>query len=872
MVSSLPTIVSAASAVLTLREAASRLEISISKLDQKNQVVDSTIKILAEHVNLLCNSCDNVYAGVDEVARRRESPPSFGTDTSIWRCLTAQLGETSHTIQESNLFIQSIGEERLDYIGQAQSWRILEKTQDQIPKITAKVRRHEENLNNTLILINTILTSNALGRVDGGFDQALHKLQDMFGRLQTSLPSDASAVDSNVEATLVQCARELIVEYTALYRSNPVEEYLIESQGAKTSNIRVAEWVSTLKSIRQHHRLSDSSDAVSKVPLSGFSGEGAHTVGTSMTSGQQSSPQHEVVSVNKEEDDSDDDLETDLAKVALGTGTRAFEAQDWEEAHSFLEEALQILQQLPDQKRGFCDISDLQYKLAVCAYHLQEPLDAEQALRNLIHQSGRSNKQSERICDTAHLLSCLYIRTGQIDRARSECEKALQGRRRLLGKRSDAALESTALMAYISGLLKNRARAQSYLAMIPEARRETILEVVEKLLGTTMEQPGLSSLLTGSIVGTPDMGALRLQSGLCPSSLMLPTNRQRSNSTTSQSSATGLWLPNQCVPSSGLRSEDLRSVTVTSLASSEEKRELGTMDKKGPSDDFSASSETFSPAALSLNEPPEVNKNLEGRVLSRKEILDKIGCHPRDRIEDAVCDGDYSAFVIVLNKKKNIWRTKFRKHVRPERVTALHFAALFGEIAMAQRLLASNFNVNEVPFGYSTNLTPLRFAIGARQVDMVDFLIANGARPSGVESWSSLAGQLMNRSWLMKTMSETERECIPGQMIAILKVLLKQGWNVNVPFDAAGVTILHQAVAFWTGSYRWDMNLRASMTSFLCEMGADSYQASGDGKTPYAIALASGHQDLLLILEQHSRSIELGDGQPEPVELSSEPC
>lgn len=157
MVSSLPTIGSAASAVLTLREAASRLEISISKLDQDNQIADSTIKILAEHVKLLCKSCDIVYAGVGEVVKRseRDSPPPFGTDTSIWRCLTAQLEETNHTIREANLFVQSIGEERFDYIGQAQRWRILEKTQDQIPKITTKVRRHEENLNNTLILINT---------------------------------------------------------------------------------------------------------------------------------------------------------------------------------------------------------------------------------------------------------------------------------------------------------------------------------------------------------------------------------------------------------------------------------------------------------------------------------------------------------------------------------------------------------------------------------------------------------------------------------------------------------------------------------------------------------------------------------------------
>ncbi|KAL8859923.1 MAG: hypothetical protein Q9198_010606, partial [Flavoplaca austrocitrina] len=386
-----------------------------------------------------------------------------------------------------------------------------------------------------------------------------------------------------------------------------------------------------------------------------------------MTSGQQSSPQDDAVS--KEEDDSDDDLEKDLAKVALGTGTKAFEARGWEEANSFLQEASQILQQLPEQKRGFCDIFDLQYKLAVCAFHLQEPLDAEQPLRSLIHQSGRSDKQSGHICDAAHLLSCLYIRIGQIDRARSECEKALQGRRRLLGKRSDAALESTALMAYISTLLQNRARAQSYLAMIPEERRETILEVVEKLLGTGVEQPGLWSLLTVPIVGTPDMGAPHLQSGPSPSSLVLPTrdNRQRSNSPTSRSSATGLWLPNQRAPLSGMRSEDSRSVTIMSLASAEERRELGTMDRKGPSDEFSASSETFSPAALSLNDPPEVNKNLEGRVFSRKEILDKIGCHPKDRIEEAVCDSDYSTLVTVLNKKKNVWRTKFRKHVRPER-------------------------------------------------------------------------------------------------------------------------------------------------------------------------------------------------------------
>lgn len=118
---------------------------------------------------------------------------------------------------------------------------------------------------------------------------------------------------------------------------------------------------------------------------------------------------------------------------------------------------------------------------------------------------------------------------------------------------------------------------------------------------------------------------------------------------------------------------------------------------------------------------------------------------------------------------------------------------------MARHLLGSSFNINEVPYGYTTSITPLKFAIGARQVDMVEFLIANGAKPSVPDSWSTLAGQLTNRSWLMKTMSEAEKEYAPNRMIAILIILLKHGWDVNAPFETSGGTVLHQAVTFWTG-------------------------------------------------------------------------
>ena len=668
----------------------------------------------------------------------------------------------------------------------------------------------------------------------------------------------------------MQCARKVIEKGTTMYETSLAAESIAGGQGTANRNVRVVEWVSILVSMSCDQRCSDPLDMVSNVP-SIVSGDEAHTIVTTATSPQRDVQEREPVDAVG--DDSDDDLNTDLAKAALETGAKAFEAQEWEEADSLLQEALRVLQQLPKEQRAFCDIFDLHYKLAVCAYHTQEPADAEEALMSLVQQSASSDEQREYIYDAVHLLSLLHIRMGQVGRARSECEKALQARRRLLGKRSDASLESTALMAHVYVLLNNRARAKSCLAMIPEARRDAILKVVEKALGIYVEHLDSPSPLTRSISEDSDLAVKRIQSRLSTSSLgLLLENRCYGPvpAMISQTPVASFQQSHQRIPSNKAGLENPRSVTVTSLSTAEEGSESGAMEKEtvvNEATERGTASEDYSayPEALSPGEPPELYKTSEGKTLSRKEILDKIGCRPKDGIEDAVCDGDHSAFANLLNSKKDFWRSKLRKRVRPERVTALHFAALFGEIDMARRLLGSGFNINEVPYGYTTSLTPLKFAIGARQVDMVEFLIANGAKPSEPDSWSTLAGQLMNRSWLMKTMSEAKKEYVPNQIIAILKILLNHRWNVNAPFGTSGGTVLHQAVTFWTGSYRWDLNLRATITSFLCEQGADPFQANTEGKTPYDMASASGDHDLLLVLRRGSITRQLGDGPAEPI-------
>jgi ankyrin repeat protein len=256
---------------------------------------------------------------------------------------------------------------------------------------------------------------------------------------------------------------------------------------------------------------------------------------------------------------------------------------------------------------------------------------------------------------------------------------------------------------------------------------------------------------------------------------------------------------------------------------------------------------------------------------------------PVDRLEEAVCQSDYKAFASLLKKKKNggSIRSKVQKALHSKRVTALHFAALFGEIEMARYLLKAGFDLNEVPELSTSRLTPLKFAIGARQVEMVEFLVSKGAKPIEPDSWSTLVGQLMDRSWLTNTMSVAERDDVydaPNRMIAILKIWLKHGWNVNAPYDAnSGRTLLQQAIAFESGFYKWDANVRTTITRFLCEHGADPLKPDTKGNTPYDMASIVEDQHLLPVLEQRLRTkrrderisglIELCARPPSPVEL-----
>jgi tetratricopeptide (TPR) repeat protein len=601
-------------------------------------------------------------------------------------------------------------------------------------------------------------------------------------KLQRSWKANALQ-PSHAEITLMNCLREVITEGLAMCEASRNPESVTGGQEAANNNISVAVWVSTLESILRDQRRSDSSEEVVNAPLI-LSRHEAHAVVTSATSAP--NDMQECEAFKAVGDSFEDDLDTDLAKAALDTGEAAFQSQNWEDAKCLLQEALQLLEQLPKQQRVFCDIFTLYYRLAVCTFHTGAPVNAKEALLGLIQQQASSDEHRGYILEARHLLACLYIRLGQIDQAKSECDKALHARRMLLGKHSDASLQSTALMAHICVLLNNPIRAKAYRAMIPPESRDSIQKMVEDSLDIKMEPLNTSPITISPQLTYSDLSVGHIYSQLSIPSLTQPMNGRHNGPMSfvaSQPSAIGLQQ------STGFRQSLVVSLQQPCQRECSDSSSL-------QSQPIAKAPQELPVGALNSGESPVKADTFKEKPLSRKEILDNIGCEPQNRIEKAVCRGDSSALDGLLQSKKKFSRFKFHKNDATERITALHFAALFGEINIAHHLLSSGFNINEVPFGYSTRHTPLKFAIGARQVDMVRFLVANGAKPSKPDSWSTLAAQLMNRSWLKMTMSDPERKYLPSRIITILSILLEQGWNVNEPFETSGNTVLHQVVTF----------------------------------------------------------------------------
>ena len=81
----------------------------------------------------------------------------------------------------------------------------------------------------------------APGNANRELSQKLDNLQDMIDVLQRSMKGVSRASTLDTDATLVQCAREVITQGSTMYEASLAAPSILGGQGAASNNIRVAQ-------------------------------------------------------------------------------------------------------------------------------------------------------------------------------------------------------------------------------------------------------------------------------------------------------------------------------------------------------------------------------------------------------------------------------------------------------------------------------------------------------------------------------------------------------------------------------------------------------------------------------------------------------
>lgn len=177
---------------------------------------------------------------------------------------------------------------------------------------------------------------------------------------------------------------------------------------------------------------------------------------------------------------SDDEFLVELAQEAVAAARTTFENQDFNGTVSYIQEALDITKDLPEKWQNISDAWDVRFMAAVCSYHLESEVEAEIKLLQVVEDTSplatSGQKQQRQMYDASHLLSQIYVKVSRTDAAQFHCDRALQGRRRLLGKTDLETYDSIALMARIYELQGNDSRAKIYRRLIHDGSKRTELE------------------------------------------------------------------------------------------------------------------------------------------------------------------------------------------------------------------------------------------------------------------------------------------------------------------------------------------------------------------------------------------------------------
>ena len=178
-----------------------------------------------------------------------------------------------------------------------------------------------------------------------------------------------------------------------------------------------------------------------------------------------------------------------VARQGLLVGNLAFENGDYARAREDLQEVWNIVKTLPYEQQAEYDVFQLDYKLAMCAAHVQDLADVETALERVTKRSSASRSEDLQLSHAQHLLAQIYVLSSRLEPARSLCDAAYEARSKHLEDVDLLIQESRTLTAVISCLDGNPARTRPMRNAIGESIRSDLIQDY----GVLMDRNGTGS-------------------------------------------------------------------------------------------------------------------------------------------------------------------------------------------------------------------------------------------------------------------------------------------------------------------------------------------------------------------------------------------
>ncbi|KAK5733473.1 hypothetical protein LTR17_009718 [Elasticomyces elasticus] len=413
---------------------------------------DSTVENLAAEVRNLGDICDLVRCLLDEVSLRASQ-----NSVAVWLCLGKQVASCENTLDKLRIQVEKLGHGPSTRTARLKRQARLEWDYTKIKEIREQISRHVTNLGLSLqvglyysspVQAQTIEDSETFRKVAASNSSILNMKSERNASTSNLLTK------SHVDDDVMSCVQEMLADSATSVDGRAfggsvrpiqvegVESWLTASSTTILGKLPTIE-VPIAETTTYTGLLSQASELFKY---------GARFFTTTPRDGI--------------------DFRIEVVKGALNNGEHSFEAGQYTEADEALHEALNLLEEVPIERRpGLCDMSKLVYQRAICAFHTKDDATSERALTSVSYHDAATELQSKRdqlyVYSARHLLAHVLVRQGKLDRARESCESALSGRLQLLGDKHGEYYTSLALMAHIFGLLDNRTRARVYTDMIP---------------------------------------------------------------------------------------------------------------------------------------------------------------------------------------------------------------------------------------------------------------------------------------------------------------------------------------------------------------------------------------------------------------------